>query len=249
VIHAAQLARDVRRIVVADRSSMQCELLAKALKVESDFDIVGTASTSTEALFLLQRFEPSVAIVSADLRDGPRAGLEVIAKVQAQNWRTQSIVLLDRSDRQLVVDAFRNGARGVFSREQPFEIFPKCIRAILQGQVWVNTAEMNYILGALTSPQSLHLMDGHGKSVLTHRESEVTYLVTEGLSNREIALKLDLSEHTVKNYLFRIFDKTGVSSRVGLVLYAMSRLLILCSLIQDLAAVLLSQIFPIQVLG
>src|SRR5882724_4594787 len=82
---------------------------------------------------------------------------------------------------------------------------------------------MNYILEALISRQSLHLVDGHGKSVLTHRESEVTYLVTEGLSNREIALKLDLSEHTVKNYLFRIFDKTGVSSRVGLVLYAMSR--------------------------
>jgi DNA-binding NarL/FixJ family response regulator len=202
---------------------MQCELLAKALKVESDFEVVGTASASIEAMCLLHQFEPSVAIVSADLQDGPRAGLEIIAQVRAKNWNAKSIVLLDRSDRQLVVDAFRNGARGVFFREQPYGMFPKCIRTILQGQVWVNTTEMNYLLEALTSPQSLHLVDGHGKSMLTHRESEVAHLVTEGLSNREIAARLDLSEHTVKNYLFRIFDKTGVSSRVALVLYAMSR--------------------------
>jgi DNA-binding NarL/FixJ family response regulator len=121
------------------------------------------------------------------------------------------------------VDAFRNGARGVFFRAQPFEMFRKCIRIILQGQVWVNTQEMNYILEALASPQSLHLIDGQGKRVLTQRESEVAHLVTEGLTNREIALELQLSEHTVKNNIFRIFDKTGVSNRVALLLYAFSR--------------------------
>src|SRR5262249_23479379 len=93
----------------------------------------------------------------------------------------------------------------------------------VQGQVWVNTKEMNYLLDSLTSPQSLQLVDGNGKFLLTARESEVGQLVTEGLTNREIAAKLGLSEHTVKNYIFRIFDKTGVSSRVALVLYAMSR--------------------------
>jgi DNA-binding NarL/FixJ family response regulator len=82
---------------------------------------------------------------------------------------------------------------------------------------------MNYILEALASPQSLHLIDGQGKRVLTQRESEVAHLVTEGLTNREIALELQLSEHTVKNNIFRIFDKTGVSNRVALLLYAFSR--------------------------
>jgi DNA-binding NarL/FixJ family response regulator len=219
VVHIAQH----ERIIVAERSSMQCELLARALRAAREFQIVGTASNYSDALRLLHQYEPGVAVVSADLHDGPGIGLEVIAQVRAKNWRTRTVVLLDRSDRQLVVDAFRKGARGVFFREQPYEMLPKCIRTVLQGQVWVNTTEMNYLLEALTSPQSLRLVDGHGKSVLTHRESEVTQLVTEGLSNREIAVQLDLSEHTVKNYLFRIFDKTGVSSRVALVLYAMSR--------------------------
>jgi len=221
--HLAQHVQEVRRILVAERSSMQCELLAKALRAEREFEIVGTASDSREILRLLEQFEPGIAIVSADLQDGPGAGMEVLAEVHARHWLTRSVVLLDRSDRKLVVDAFRNGARGVFFRAQPYEMFRKCIRTILQGQVWVNTEEMNYILEALASPQSLHLVDGHGKSLLTRRESEVAHLVTEGLTNREIAKKLLLSEHTVKNYIFRIFDKTGVSSRVALVLYAMSR--------------------------
>jgi len=222
VARIAQHADVAERIIVAERSSMQCELLARALRAEHEFEIVGTASNSRDALRLLHQFEPGVAIVSADLQDGSGIGLEVIAQVRARNFRTRTVVLLDRSDRQLVVAAFRRGARGVFFREQPYEMFPKCLRTVLQGQVWVNTTEMNYLLEALTSPQSLQLVDGNGKSMLTPRESEVAQLVTEGLSNRDIALKLGLSEHTIKNYLFRIFDKTGVSSRVALVLYIMS---------------------------
>jgi two-component system nitrate/nitrite response regulator NarL len=218
----AQHAGVAERIIVAERSSMQSELLARALRAEHEFEIVGTASNSRDALRLLHQFEPGVAAVSADLHDGPGTGLEVIAQVRARNWRTRIVILLDRSERELVVEAFRRGARGVFLREQPYEMFPKCLRAVLQGQVWVNTTEMNYLLEALTTRQTLHLVDGQGQSLLTPRESEVTQLVTESLSNREIAVKLGLSEHTVKNYLFRIFDKTGVSSRVGLVLYTMS---------------------------
>ena len=220
---SVQLDSDAQRILVAERSSMQCELLARALRADGEFQIVGTASDSTEALRLLHQLKPGVAVISADLQDGPSVGLDVIAQVRARNWRTRSVVLLDRSDPQLVVEAFRSGARGVFFRAQPYEMFPKCLRTIVQGQVWVNTKEMNYLLEALTVPQCLHLVDGNGKLLLTARESEVTQLVTEGLTNREIAAKLGLSEHTVKNYIFRIFDKTGVSSRVALVLFAMSR--------------------------
>ena len=218
-----QRACNSKRIIIAERSSMQCELLARALGTERELEIVGTASQSTNVLRLLTEFEPRVAVISADLQDGTGIGLEVIAHIRAKKWDTRTVVLLDRSDRQLVVEAFRRGARGVFFREQPYEMFPKCLRTVLQGQVWVNTTEMNYLLEALTSHQALHLVDGEGNLLLTPRESEVAQLVTEGLSNREIAAKLDLSEHTVKNYLFRIFDKTGVASRVALVLYTMSR--------------------------
>jgi len=218
----AQHVRAPQRILVAERDIMQGELLTRALCDEDDFEIIGTASDPEEILRLLRRFEPGIAIVSAHLQDGTRAGLEVIAQVRAKNWRTKTVALLDHSDRELVVEAFRSGARGIFFRAQPYTMFPKCLRAILEGQVWVNTQEIDYLLAALTRPQASHLVTSKVKSVLTSRESEVAQLVAEGLSNREIATKLNLSEHTIKNYMFRIFDKTGVSSRVSLVLYASS---------------------------
>jgi DNA-binding NarL/FixJ family response regulator len=221
-VHVSQRRRKSERIIVAERSSMQCELLARALEAECEFEIVGAASDSKEVLRLVHQFEPGLAVISADLQDGPGAGLQAIAWARAKNLRMHSVVLLDQSDPKLVVNAFRHGARGVFFRAQPYEMFPKCIRTVLQGQVWVSTNEMNYLLEALTSPPSLRLFDLQGKPLLTCRESEVVLLVAEGLSNREIAAKLGLSGHTVKNYIFRIFDKTGVSSRVALVLYAMN---------------------------
>jgi len=219
----AQHVGDPQRIVVAERSRMHCELLARALGAEREFEIVGTASDSKRTLHLVDEVEPGIAVVSADLQDGPSAGLEVIAHVRTKNSHTRTVVLLDRSDRELVVKAFRNGARGVFFRAQHYEMFPKCLRTINAGRVWAGAKEMDYLLEALAAPLSMPRVDNHGGNVLTPQESKVAQLATEGLSNKEIAAKLELSEHTVKNYMFRVFEKTGVSNRVALVLYTMSR--------------------------
>jgi two-component system, NarL family, nitrate/nitrite response regulator NarL len=202
---------------------MQCELLANALRKDRGFHILATAADSKEIFRCINQFEPSIALVSVDLQDAPRAGLNVVGETHAKCRRTQCIVLLDRSDRNLVVAAFRNGARGVFFRAQPMEQLRKCIRTVHQGQIWADTREMNYILDAFAHAGPLDLFDQDRKSVLTRREEQVARLVAEGLTNREIAGKLDLSGHTVKNYLFSIFEKTGVSNRVGLVLYALNQ--------------------------
>ena len=92
------------------------------------------------------------------------------------------------------------------------------------GQVWVNTAQMEFVLEALAGLTPFKVVDAKGRVLLSAREQEVLLCVAEGLTNREIASRLRLSEHTVKNYLFRIFDKLGVSSRVEMVLYAVSQL-------------------------
>jgi DNA-binding NarL/FixJ family response regulator len=211
------------RIVLGDATPMQCELLANALKKDREFHVLATAADSRQLLRCINEFEPSIAVLSVDLQDGPRTGLNVVAEAHAKCRRTQCVVLLDRSDRNLVVAAFRNGARGVFFRAQSIEQLRKCIRTVHQGQIWADTREMNYILEAFARVGQLNLFDRDRKSALTHREQEVARLVAEGLSNREIAGKLHLSEHTVKNYIFSTFEKIGVSNRVGLVLYAFSQ--------------------------
>ena len=131
------------------------------------------------------------------------------------------VVLLDNSEPAAVVEAFRAGAHGIFSRTQPLRLLAKCIECVHSGQVWANSNELHFLLEALARPNHAnftHLAD----SPLSAREADVVRCVAEGLTNREIARRLKLTEHTVKNYLFRIFDKLGVSSRVEVVLYALN---------------------------
>jgi len=135
---------------------------------------------------------------------------------------TGIVLLLDLSERSLVVQAFRSGARGVFSRNDSLKSLAKCIQCVSEGQVWANSKELGYLLEALGEALPLRVIDARGAELLSRREQEVVRCVAEGLSNREIAQRLGLTEHTVKNYLFRIFDKLGVSKRVEVVLYAYS---------------------------
>jgi DNA-binding NarL/FixJ family response regulator len=131
-------------------------------------------------------------------------------------------MLLDSSERSQVVEAFRAGARGVFSRSESLKSLAKCILCVNQGQIWANSKELKFLLEALGEALPLRVIDARGTELLSRREQEVVRCVAEGLSNREIAQRLGLTEHTVKNYLFRIFDKLGVSKRVEVVLYAYS---------------------------
>jgi DNA-binding NarL/FixJ family response regulator len=91
-----------------------------------------------------------------------------------------------------------------------------------RGEVWANNVQLHYLLEAIAEVPSLPVVNSNGKNLLTAREEQVVALVADGLSNRNVAVELRLSENTVKKYLFRIFDKLGVSSRVELVLYAMN---------------------------
>ncbi len=124
---------------------------------------------------------------------------------------------------QHAFQAFRSGARGLFCFSQyPSRLLCKCIQSVHQGQVWANSEQMQYLVEALSQVRSLHMVNSRGMRLLTPREEQVVALVADGLSNREVARELCLSEHTIKKYLFRIFDKLGISSRVELVLYALS---------------------------
>ena len=131
-------------------------------------------------------------------------------------------MLLDTTDRDLVVDAFRAGARGVFCRGYSFKALPKCIRRVHEGQVWVSNLELEFLLDLLICVKPLKPRSSGGMALLTPREKDVVALAAEGMRNQEIADRLNVTEHTVRNYMFRIFDKLGISSRVELVLYAFS---------------------------
>jgi DNA-binding NarL/FixJ family response regulator len=93
---------------------------------------------------------------------------------------------------------------------------------IYSGQIWADSKELSDVIEAFSQLTPMKVVNADGLRLFTKREEDVVRLLAEGLQNREIARELCLSEHTVKNYLFHIFDKLGVSSRVELVLYAIS---------------------------
>jgi len=144
-----------------------------------------------------------------------------IRRVHMMYPQVPLILLGDCYERDIVVSAFRSGVRGMFCfAETSLRLLCKCIHAVRDGQVWANTRQIHFLLEQVCQVPSLRVINDCGHSLLTPREEQVVALVAEGMSNRDVSHELNLSEHTVKKYLFRIFDKLGVSNRVELVLYA-----------------------------
>jgi DNA-binding NarL/FixJ family response regulator len=92
-----------------------------------------------------------------------------------------------------------------------------------KGQIWANSHQLHLLLDTLTNAGPARVPGARGVGLLTNREAQVMQLITEGMTNREISLLLGITEHTVSNYLFRIFNKLGVSTRLELALYALKQ--------------------------
>lgn len=207
-------------ILIADETAMACQLLKNALAYRRlNFEVVACAVNRSEIMQSMTKQPPEVVLVGESLQDGAFVGLRVLSELRGSFPESRVIVMLKSPQRDLVLDAFRAGAKGVFCRTEPVAALCKCIRAVQAGQIWANSHQLNLIVDALANAAPFHVKSATGKNLLAKREQEVAKLVAEGLNNRDIAQKLGLSEHTVSNYLFRIYEKLGISSRVELVLY------------------------------
>jgi len=209
---------------VGDSSQLSCQLIATALRRgRNQARVVGYATDADGIREGLQRNETNVAVIGARLEDGALAGLNVTRQIRASYPKLGVIMLLDSSSPTMVVEAFRAGATGIFSRDQSSDLLCKCIHAVHQGQVWARSTELRFLIDALRPTQPVKSIGLRGSGLLTKREEGVVHLVAEGLTNRDISHQLNLSEHTVRNYLFRIFNKVGTSNRLELALYAIDR--------------------------
>jgi DNA-binding NarL/FixJ family response regulator len=151
------------------------------------------------------------------LEDGPLTGFKLLHELRTVESKTPTVMLLESMERELVVGAFRGGARGVYGREYSFNALPKCIRKVHEGQVWVSNMELQFLLDLVISKQPLTLNHTGGMARLTPRERDVVRLVADGMRNQEIALNLHLSEHTVRNYMIKIFDKLQILFCLGII--------------------------------
>lgn len=213
---------NVIRVLAADATRMNSQLLAAALERDKRFQVLDPVSDARGIIAAVAKEKPAVVVISAELDDEKGKGFEIARELRSMHAEARVVMLLDASERNQVVEAFRAGARGVFCRSESLLSLARCIQCVSDGQIWANSKELRYLLEALGEALPLRVVDTRGAALLSRREVEVVRCVAEGLSNREIAQRLGLTEHTVKNYLFRIFDKLGVSKRVEVVLYAYS---------------------------
>ena len=212
------------KVFIGDGSQLSCQLIATALRRgRYPSKVVGYATDADRIREGLVQSEADVAIIGARLEEGGLAGMNVTRRIRGSHPKVSVVMILDSSNPTVVVEAFRAGASGIFSRDQSSDLLCKCIHAVHQGQVWANSRELRFVIDALGSAQPAKPMGPRGSGLLTKREEGVVHLVAEGLTNRDISHQLNLSEHTVRNYLFRIFNKVGTSNRLELALYAIDR--------------------------
>ena len=212
------------KVFIADGSQMSCQLIAAALRRgRYRTKVVGYATDAAGIREGLDKNEADVAVIGARLEEEALAGFAVTREILAANTKPSVIIILDSSKPTMVVEAFRAGASGIFSRDQSSDLLCKCIHAVHRGQVWASSKELHFVIDALGPALPAKSIRLRGPGLLTKREEGVVLLVAEGLTNRDISHQLHLSEHTVRNYLFRIFNKVGTSNRLELALYAIDR--------------------------
>lgn len=210
-------------VVIADSNQMQSQLLVRALRRRPEFHITSCVAEMDAIMSSVGASHARVAIMNADHSGDGVPDMTIVRRLHIAHPEIAKILLIESHRREVVVSAFRAGAKGLFCfSDYPFRLLCKCIQSVNQGQVWANSEQLHYLVEVLTQVPSLSVVSANGSKLLTPREEQVVALVADGLSNRDVARELRLSEHTVKKYLFRIFDKLGISSRVELVLYAVN---------------------------
>jgi DNA-binding NarL/FixJ family response regulator len=208
------------RVFLADSKPIENQLLAGALQ-HHGFEVISSDADPDSILGTLQSSSIDVIIVSCSGGHSGAPEMATLRMLQTANPQTPKIALIEIDDRESVVHAFRAGARGIFClAASSFQLLCDCIRRVHGGDISASKQELSYLLESICQIPAVRVLGAGGQNLLTFREEQVVALVADGLSNRDVATELGLSEHTVKKYLFRIFDKLGISNRVELVLYA-----------------------------
>jgi len=210
------------QVLVADSRQTESQLLTYALRRQPGMTVRSCGSKLAHCLEALQSAPVDVLVLSYDPSD-PDHQIDTLRGLHNSYPNVRLIFSVDKYDRNLVVDALRAGARGLFCRaDQPFRALCRCIAVVKRGQFWVNSEQLGYVIEALRMGVHCRVVNAKKVGLLTPREEQVVNLVADGNGNREVAQCLGVKENTIKKSLLRIYDKLGVSNRVELVLYALT---------------------------
>ncbi|NYF79620.1 response regulator transcription factor [Granulicella arctica] len=211
------------RLLMANLPIMVCDLLRSAFAQVPDIQIVEPINDVQQLLDISKKGTADIILLGSSRVENIFSAVAIIDALPECYKDAKVIVLTQRPGYAEVISLFRAGVRGIFcSSNLQFNMLCKSIRRVHEGQIWASNEQLGHLVSSVSRPKSTDVTDSHGRPLLTTREQQVLHLLADGMSNHELATMLRLSEHTVKNHLFRIYDKLGVSNRMEAVLYALT---------------------------
>ena len=201
------------KLILIDDDCLVVSALKMILESEPDFEVAATAEDGTEALPLCRRYNPDVILM--DIRMKEKNGLEAAEEILQEFPSARILLLTTFSDDEYIVRALKLGAAGYLLKQDYRNIIP-AIRAAASGQTVFGTEIVSRIPELMGSGKETTDYTKYG---ISERELEVIRLIAEGLSNKEIAARLYLSEGTVRNYLTVILDKLNLRDRTQLAVF------------------------------
>jgi DNA-binding NarL/FixJ family response regulator len=206
------------RVIVADSQAIFRAGLRKIFALEDDIRVVGQAETVAQTIAAIQKFEADILIFEAALTTSPA---DAVSDLLRQNGKSRIVVVLQEPDQELTLELFRRGAHGIVCREIEPETLVDCLRKVAAGEPWLESRAIAWVLDAFRT-QGLRPTGSRPKVQLTPKESLIVSCVTQGMKNKEIALRVGTTEQVVKNYLRKVYDKLGVADRLELALYCLN---------------------------
>lgn len=215
------LTRPAVSVLLAQHPTLECKLLLDALRFEAGFRFARCGPAAAEILRALHEFKAEVVLIAVSGTCECVCGM--VRTVHRRYPYCKLVMLLNDWQRNALPELFRLGVRGVINIETAeIELICKCILQVNQGHFWLSSRELDVVLQEFSRSCSLQVVNWKGEKLLSRREWEVVMLLSEGLTNRDIANELRISPYTVRNYLSQIFDKVGVSTRTELVRFAIA---------------------------
>ena len=213
------------RIVVADDHPVVRFGVINMLTSEPGCEVVGQAEDGDVAITQTIELEPDILLL--DLAMPRLPGLEAMRAIMSKAPRVKIILLTGTITTQQIIEALQIGARGIVLKDAVAGDLGKSLRAVLSGDYWIGGQRVANLVQALKELMDKAAATPERKTYgLTPRELEVVTCIVEGCSNRDIAKQFAISEETVKRHLSNIFDKTGVSTRLELALFAIAHKLV-----------------------
>jgi DNA-binding NarL/FixJ family response regulator len=213
------------RIVVADDHPVVRFGVRNILTADLGFTVVGEAEDGDVAITETLEKEPDILLL--DLQMPRLPGLEAMRAIMGRSPRVKIVLLTSTISTQQVIEALQIGARGIVLKDAVSGELSEALRAVISGDYWINGQRVVNLLKALHDLMQKAAAVPEKKTYgLTPRELEVVTCIVEGCSNKDIAKQFTISEETVKRHLSNVFDKTGVSTRLELALFAIAHKLV-----------------------